>query len=210
MEAMIDGVWEPTAERLASCHEEIIRLQKLVEDLNLLSILERDNLVLHKTRFDLVALITSAVRQFLPQAREKGIALVTDTGNGEAPIYADYDRLMQVLVNLISNGIKYTDAGSIRITIRPLAPAGTAAGIGGEPPHYEISVTDTGIGISEDALPHIFERFYRADKSRNRDTGGAGIGLTIAAAIVAAHGGRISAESRANAPSQGSVFRVVI
>jgi signal transduction histidine kinase len=110
-------------------------------------------------------------------------------------VYADYDRLMQVLINLLSNAVKYTDAGSVDISASPV-PGGCL-----------ITVADTGIGIAESELPHIFERFYRSDKSRNRNSGGAGIGLTIAASIVEAHGGRISVESTAGA---GTVFTVFL
>jgi signal transduction histidine kinase len=214
IEAMLDGVWKPTKTHLASCHEEIRRLHKLVEDLNQLSILERENLVLHKTDFDLAELLRSLMQQFLPAACEKGIELVSDIQ--ESPIHADYDRLMQVFVNLISNAVKYTDAGSITIAVKP---AGKTSGELRENRHYEVTITDTGIGIPEDALPHIFERFYRSDKSRNRNTGGAGIGLTIASAIVEAHGGTISAAintpgaesgSHAGGNGSGSIFTVIV
>jgi signal transduction histidine kinase len=193
IEAMIDGVWEPTAERLTSCHEEIIRLHKLVEDLNLLSILEKENLVLHKTDFDLAKLIASVTGQFLPLAREKGIAL--SARSAASPLYADYDRLMQVFINLLSNAVKYTDRGAVTVEVKPLEEAGRRC--------YAITVADTGIGIGEEDLPHIFQRFYRSDKSRNRGSGGAGIGLSIAAAIAAAHGGRIEAASVPGMPAGG-------
>ncbi|MDR3248104.1 MAG: HAMP domain-containing protein, partial [Treponema sp.] len=218
IEAMLDGIWEPSNERLASCHEEILRLYKLVEDLSLLSILERDNLTLHKTDFDLNKLIDKAIGQFLPLAREKGIEIVTGTGTsapatkpseGSPPLppppappaltlYADYDRLTQVLINLLSNAVKYTDSGTIRVGARQITGNSNTAdkrSAGKKPGNCEITVADTGIGIPPEALPHVFERFYRTDISRNRSTGGAGIGLSIAAAIVEAHGGRISVES---------------
>ncbi|MDR3248675.1 MAG: HAMP domain-containing protein [Treponema sp.] len=200
IEAMLDGVWEPTAERLTSCHEEILRLHKLVEDLSLLSILERDNLVLHRTDFDLAKLIDQAIEQFLPLAREKHIELVADL-KPPLQIYADYDRLMQVLVNLLSNAVKYTDAGSITVEARPVDGL------------WEITVADTGIGIPQEALPHVFERFYRSDASRSRGTGGAGIGLSIVAAIAEAHGGKAVAESpnkKSPGGNRGSIFRITV
>jgi signal transduction histidine kinase len=215
IEAMIDGIWKPTAERLGSCHEEIVRLTKLVEDLNSLSVLEQENLVLKKTDFDLAKLLAAAAEQFGPAAREKGIEIRTELL--PAPVRADYDRLMQVFINLLSNGVKYTDRG--RITLRLSAPEKTAEAAGYR---YKITLSDTGIGIPEEDLPHIFERFYRSDKSRNRGSGGAGIGLSIAAAIVSAHGGRISAENRniprdaekspggTPEPSRGSLFQVLL
>jgi signal transduction histidine kinase len=194
MEAMIDGVWEPTAERLASSYEEIVRLNKLVEDLNLLSILERENLILHKTEVDLAKLVGAAAERFRPAAREKGVEIRL-SAPGVAPVSGDPDRLTQVFANLISNAVKYTDSGRIDIAI------GETRG------YVEVTVADTGIGMGEEELSHVFERFYRSDKSRGRDTGGAGIGLSIAQAIAAAHGGRIRAESKAG---EGSAFTALL
>ncbi|GHU77908.1 sensor histidine kinase [Spirochaetia bacterium] len=207
VEAMIDGVWEPTPERLTSCHEEIVRLTKLVEDLNTLSILERENLILQKKDFDLAALLEHAAEQFRQAAAEKGLAIKTEFLAG-APIYADYDRLMQVFINLFSNAVKYTDQGSITVKLKNAArPSDEDGG-----PTWEITVSDTGIGIPAEELPHIFERFYRSDKSRNRSSGGAGIGLTIAAAIIAAHGGSIAVDSITadGSGDHGSTFRVML
>lgn len=197
IEAMIDGVWEPTAERLSSCYEEIRRLNKLVEDLNFLSILERDNLALHKTDFDLNKLLSSVVERFGPEALEKGIEL-TFVNSGELMVVGDYDRLTQVFVNLVSNAIKYTDHGSVTVKIAAGRDASGEA-------YCEVSVADTGIGMDREELSHIFERFYRSDSSRNRNTGGAGIGLSIVQTIVKVHGGQIVAESE---KGRGSVFRV--
>jgi signal transduction histidine kinase len=190
IEAMIDGVWYPDRERLTSCHEEIIRLTKLVQDLNTLTNLEWHDITLNKTGFDLSKLLETAAEQFKTAAREKGIAVNLDLC--ESPIYADYDRLKQVFINLLSNAVKYTDKGSITIAVRKGVK------------NWSVSVADTGIGIPENESSYIFERLYRSDKSRNRSTGGAGIGLAIAAAIVTAHEGVITAESNGN----GSTFRV--
>lgn len=193
MEAMIDGVWEPTPDRLASCHEEIVRLSKLVEDLGQLSILEQKNLVLNRTDFDLQRLLAFVAQQFLSAASEKGIEIILTAK--ESPIFADYDRLKQVFVNLLSNAVKYTDEGQINVQVNA------------KKEQYIITISDTGIGIPTEEVPHIFERFYRSDKSRNRSTGGAGIGLTIVAAIVSAHRGQIEV---ASASGGGSSFRVVL
>jgi signal transduction histidine kinase len=190
---MIDGVWQATPERLASCHEEVVRLTQLVEDLQLLTNLEWEKITLDKSDFDLAQLLETTAEQFRPAAREKNITIQLDTL--PCPVFADYNRLKQVFINLLSNAVKYTDRGSITIKARKTSEA------------CEITVTDTGIGISADELPRVFERLYRSDKSRNRGTGGSGIGLAIAAAIVKAHGGTISAESTVGS---GSVFRVVV
>jgi signal transduction histidine kinase len=196
VEAMIDGVWKPTEERLKGCHEEILRLTALVEDLQLLTSLEWENLVLDKTVFDLEKMLRQTAEQFIPAAGEKGIAIMLDLQSG--PVNGDYNRLKQVVINLLSNAVAYTDRGSVTLRARPLSS--------GEGRQWEITVADTGIGISPEDLPHVFERFYRSDKSRNRRTGGRGIGLAIAAAIVKAHGGEIYAESGGG----GSLFRVVV
>ncbi|MDR0589394.1 MAG: ATP-binding protein [Spirochaetaceae bacterium] len=209
IEAMIDGVYKPDREHLESCHEEIIRLTKLVADLNVLTSLEDAgedsdkkflnpygiSKNLNKTNFDLAKLVHITVEQFRAAAAEKGITLRLNLI--ESPINADYDRLKQVLMNLLSNAIKYTDSGSITISIEKGAP------------HWDVTIADTGIGIPERDIPHIFERFYRTDKSRNRSTGGAGIGLAIAAAIISAHGGTITVESKSGEDGvTGSTFRV--
>jgi signal transduction histidine kinase len=190
IEAILDGVWKPDQEHLTSCHEEIMRVTRLVEDLNTLTSLEWEAIALNKTEFDLAELLQVTAEQFKAAAYKKNINITLNLI--PSPINADYDRLKQVFINLLSNAIKYTDQGNITISIEI------------SPKNRRISITDTGIGIPPEDLPHIFERLYRTDKSRNRSTGGAGIGLTIAAAIVSAHGGIISAQSGNN----GTTFQV--
>ena len=195
MEAMIDGVWEPTAERLSSAWEEIVRLNKLVEDLNLLSILEQKNIILNKTEFDLARLAAAAAERFRPAAQKKGLTITVEK-IGAVMVNGDYDRLTQALNNLIANALRYTDRGGISIAITETQD------------FCGLAVADTGIGIAEEELDRVFERFYRSDKSRSRAGddalgAGAGIGLSIAQAIAAAHGGRIRAERRSGG---GSVF----
>jgi signal transduction histidine kinase len=194
IEAMIEGVYPMDREQLASCHEEIMRLANLVQDLNTLTSLEWDRIVLNKTEFDLSQLLHITVEQFRSSAAEKGISI--NLALRESEITADYDRLKQVFMNILSNAVTYTDSGSITVSVNETGSAG-----------WEVAIADTGIGIPQAELPHVFERFYRSDKSRSRSTGGAGIGLSIAAAIVNAHGGNISAES---GKSQGSVFTVTL
>ena len=195
MEAMMDGVYKADREHLESCHEEILRLTRLVEDMNILTGYEWKNNTLNKTEFDLGKLLLQITEQWKAKAGEKGIALVLNLNekNREHSIFADYDRIKQVFINLISNAIKYTDSGHITIDMDLLDGM------------WQVSITDSGIGIPKEELNHVFERFYRSDKSRSRNTGGAGIGLSIAAAIVNAHGGSISVE---NCPKGGSIFRV--
>jgi signal transduction histidine kinase len=201
IEAMIDGVYIPDRKRLESCHEEILRLAGLVQDLNTLTSLEWETLSLHQTSFDLSKLLRDAVEQFRVAAEEKGIAF--NVKLRESPVTADYDRLKQVFINLLANAVTYTDQGSVSVS---MAEAGESP-LPQRPRGWEITITDTGIGIPPGDLPHIFERLYRSDKSRRRSTGGAGIGLAIAAAIVRAHGGTIGAESSG---AGGSRFRVYL
>lgn len=192
MEAMIDGIWQPDPERLKSCHEEIVRISRLVGDLEKLAKYEGENLVLTKTTFDVAELARHLLQNFETEFAEKGIAL-RFTGEKEV-INADKDKISQVIVNLLSNALKYTPpGGTVEVSVQ------------GDAQRAEIRVKDSGAGIAPEDLPHIFERFYRADKSRNRLTGGAGIGLTITKAIVDAHNGTIQVHSRVN---EGTEFIV--
>ncbi|MDU2243751.1 MAG: HAMP domain-containing sensor histidine kinase, partial [Paenibacillus sp.] len=138
----------------------------------------------------LVDVIRESEKTVKAQFKEKPIDLIIQE---EIPtvITGDAGRLIQVFVNLLNNAYKYTSEGSIDIRIIETAD------------HVNVSISDTGTGIASDELPHIFERFYRGDKSRNRRTGGAGIGLAIVKAIVEAHGGSIDVESKIN---QGTRF----
>ncbi|HHW01066.1 MAG TPA: HAMP domain-containing protein [Clostridiaceae bacterium] len=194
MEAMIDGIWKPDTERLKSCHEEIIRINRMVGDLEKLARYESENLILTKTNFDISELIRHIIKNFENDFLNKGIDI--EFIGDEEKVTADKDKISQVIINLISNAIKYTPQGG-KVEIR----------VKGLPDVTEISVKDTGKGILPEDLPHIFERFYRADKSRNRMTGGAGIGLTITKAIVEAHKGKIRVSSKVDG---GTEFIVLL
>ena len=194
LEAMIEGVWEPSVDRLQSCYEEISRLSGLVSDLERLAKTESDNLVLNKSDVDLMVIAHSCYDRYEIEAKKKNISLVI--AGSSTIVHADKDRLSQVMENLLSNAIKYTpEYGHIRIEVREAKESST------------IMIEDDGIGIPEQELSLVFERFYRTDKSRNRKTGGAGIGLAIVKSIVTAHGGTVQAESSAE---QGSRFTVTL
>jgi two-component system sensor histidine kinase BaeS len=183
MEAMIDGIWKPSADRLKSCHEEIMRINRMVGDLEKLAKYESENLILTKTSFDISELIRHIIRNFENEFLNKDID-IEFMGEGEI-VKADKDKISQVIINLISNAVKYTpQGGTVEVSVK------------GSHDVTEIVVKDTGKGIPPEDLPHIFERFYRADKSRNRMTGGAGIGLTIAKAIIEAHKGKVQVKSK--------------
>lgn len=189
LEAMIEGLWEITPKRLSNCLEEVKRLSNLVADLERLAKIEGDNLKLNKTHFDLLEMIHVIKSNFSAEAAKKNLSLLV---KGEVVlIYADKDRMSQVVTNLLSNAIKYTpDGGTVCLEVKSQEKSAC------------IIVEDTGIGISKEESALIFERFYRTDKSRNRKTGGAGIGLTIVKSIIAAHNGTISIESKVDVGSR--------
>lgn len=194
IEAMIDGVWEMDTARLASCHEETVRISKLVSDLENLARFEADNLILKKENFDLARLITKIETSFENDIKRKNITVAKEISARR--LTADEDKIEQVLVNLISNALKYTpEGGTIQIRTGENSDA------------VVIAIKDSGIGISSEDLPYIFERFYRADKSRSRATGGSGIGLAIVKFLAEAHGGSVAVESK---PGEGSEFTVTI
>jgi signal transduction histidine kinase len=194
IEAMMEGLWKLTPERLSSCHEEVERISELVRDIENLAMVESDNLKLDKTSVDLSELAEKTLRNFEGDISNKAIA-VSIEGNCPA-IPADRNRIHQVLTNLLSNAVKYTPTnGTIRVLLSE------------EVDTVLLSVEDDGIGIASDEVPFIFERFYRAGKSRNRMSGGTGIGLAIVKSIVAAHGGKIEVESHVD---KGSCFQVML
>ncbi|MDR0924432.1 MAG: HAMP domain-containing histidine kinase [Hungatella sp.] len=194
LEAMIEGLWEATPERLKSCHDEVKRLGTLVEDLGQLAKIEGENLVLNKSRIDLLEIVGTVSDTMKGEISKKNLSLSIEGSQVFAE--ADKNRFSQVIANLLSNAIKYTpEGGAIGILVYETKGCGI------------VKVKDTGIGIPENELPLIFERFYRTDKSRNRKSGGAGIGLAIVRSIVAAHNGTVTAES---IKEQGSCFTVSI
>lgn len=156
--------------------------------------MENGNLALKKTDVDLLELSRSVMGTFESQLREKNL---NGQVSGETSIVSvDRSRMLQVIANLISNAIKYSNnGGAVRVVVEDTKDKGI------------IHVEDSGIGIPQEDLKRIFERFYRTDKSRNRRTGGAGIGLTIVKTIVQAHRGTISVESE---EGRGSRFTVVL
>lgn len=182
LEAMAEGVWEPTPERLMGCYDEIERITGLVKDLERLAVVEGDNFTLVKSNVDLLELVQAVVANFQTESIKNRISVMVE--GDETHVNADRDRLLQVIVNLISNAVKYSvEDGWVRVLVKD------------EPEKGIIIVEDNGIGIPKEELPFIFERFYRTDLSRNRKTGGVGIGLTIVKSIVTAHGGTVKAES---------------
>ena len=185
LEMMMEGVWQATPERLQTCYDEIGRLEKMVADLERLAKFDGEVLELEKAPHDLWELVKTEAEHFP--------AVIHVTGE-PAVLPLDRARISQVLINLLSNAVKYSGEGAfIHVTVQ------------NSPKYARLLVEDNGHGISEEDLPYIFERFYRAEKSRNRSTGGTGLGLTISKNIVEAHGGQIWAESQLG---KGSKFIV--
>ena len=193
MEGLMDGVLPATPETYQQVHTEADRLQRLVNDLQELSRVESGAYQLKLKPVSPVNLIETMVSHLKRQFEEKGIHLETKLDAHLPNVLADKDRILQVLTNLIGNALQYTPPGGSVVI--------TASKVKSE---ILISIIDNGIGISPDNLPFIFNRFYRTDKSRARASGGSGIGLTIAQALVKAHHGRIWVESAGE--GKGSTF----
>ncbi|MBI3942736.1 MAG: HAMP domain-containing protein [Chloroflexi bacterium] len=193
MEGLVDGVLPADPATFLDIQREISRLQRLVNDLLELSRAEAGQISLEIQPAAVSNLIHTAADRLQPQFDDKGVDLDVAVSQDLPLVRVDPGRLAQVLLNLLGNALQYTPSGG-RVTIRAWHEGHAIA----------IAVQDTGIGIPAEALPHIFERFYRVDKSRARTGGGSGIGLTIARHLVEAQGGRIWAESPG--PGQGSIL----
>jgi signal transduction histidine kinase len=195
LEAMLDGVYPADVEHLGPIYEETILLQRLVQDLRLLSLADAGQLALVLTEVDLVALLSAIVDSVQAVADDQGIEIQLDLPQEPLVVEGDADRLRQVVGNLVSNALRYTPAGG-RVMLRAWKADGQAG----------IQVSDTGPGIAPEDLPHVFDRFYRAGTARDRASGGSGLGLAIARALVEAHGGEIGA---ASVPGEGATFTIV-
>lgn len=194
MEGLIDGILPATEETFQQIHAETDRLNRLVNDLQELSRVEAHAYELNLQLLDVASLVNTVAKRLSSQIEAKQIVLRFELAPDLPQVVVDPDRAIQILTNLVANAVQYTsDAGRILISAKPT---------NGE---VQISVQDTGIGIPKEHLPHIFDRFYRVDKSRSRRAGGgSGIGLTIARALVEVHGGRIWVESAGE--GRGSIF----
>jgi two-component system OmpR family sensor kinase/two-component system sensor histidine kinase BaeS len=192
LEALMDGVYDLTPENVAAVHRQTLVLSRLVADLRDVALAEAGQLRLERKPVSLSAMIAQVSESLEAQAREKGVTLRTEARETLPPVEADEQRIAQVLFNLMSNALRHTPRGGTITTSAELRDG-----------RVLVSVRDTGTGIAPEDLPHVFERFYRADRSRARATGGSGLGLTIAKQIVEAHGGQIWAQSWLGA---GSTF----
>ena len=196
LEAIEEGVLEATPERITVMHTEITHLQHLVRDLRTLSLADAGQMPLNREQVETGAFLRRVASAYQLRAEKKGIHLKVETGKNPPFIKIDEERMAQALGNLVGNALRYTPEGSITLA--------TALNTDNE---TLITVTDTGTGIAKEDLSRIFERFYRADQARNLDSGESGLGLAITRAIIEAHGGKITVESKAGS---GTKFEICI
>ncbi|MFC4322397.1 sensor histidine kinase [Litchfieldia salsa] len=180
IEAYQDGIWEPTPNRLQQSHNELMRLVRLVNEMENLLAAENPQIKLQKTDIELWKILTHIKNQFDPLFYEKAVNLKVIEPLDEHWIFGDKDRIIQILTNIINNAFQYTSSGkSVSISIVK------------QNQFVGFVVKDEGVGIGDEDLPYLYERFFRGDKSRDRQTGGIGIGLSIVKALVDAHHGEV-------------------
>lgn len=175
------------------------RLDLLARDLLAISKIESGELRMQETTFPLRGLVEEVIEALESVAETKGVTLVENVAPSLPPVRGDRDQLRQALANLVENGIKYNrEGGRVEVAAEPIMPAEESL-----PQTLRIVVADDGLGIPEAALPRITERFYRVDRSRNRQQGGTGLGLAIVKHVLEAHGRSLHVESK---PGHGSAF----
>jgi signal transduction histidine kinase len=195
LEALSDGVVEEpemVKRYLATAQRDVMSLSALIDDLFQMSQLDAGGFPLQRAPASLSDLVSDTLESFSQLAKQQEVTLEGQVESDVDPVLMDTQAIGRVLNNLISNALRHTPArGRVSVWVRRAAPG------------VEVTVSDTGEGIRAQDIPHVFERFYRGEKSRNRGTGGAGLGLAIARGIVHAHGGDIQVESQ---PGKGTQF----
>jgi len=193
MEGLMDGGLPAESETYQQVHQEVDRLQRMVADLQELSRVESGAVPLNLQPVPVERLVDTVTERLSRLFMDKGVQLDRDLPGQLPPVLGDEDRLIQVIMNIVGNALKYTPEGrKVAVSARLQDQV------------VLLAVKDNGLGISAEHLPHLFTRFYRVDKSRARASGGSGIGLTIAKSIIEAHGGRIWVESEGE--GKGSTF----
>ncbi len=195
-EALIDGVFPPTPDNIEPIYQQTLLLRRLVNDLRELALAEAGELQMSWEPVDLAEIILRAVKGMQSSAENKGVDIEYELRDTPLWVQGDAQRLEQVLLNLLSNAVRYTPKGGT-VKVRGWRQGG----------QVYCQVEDSGPGIRPEDIPHVFERFWRADRSRSRETGGTGLGLAIARKWVEAHRGRIWVESP---PSRGAIFTFVL
>jgi len=192
LESLQEGVVQPSSEMIMSLHDEVVRISRLVNDMQDLSLAEAGELRLNRCPVKLEELLDRVMIPFSGEAQNRRIHFSADLPQTPVVLSVDEDKIVQVLLNLLGNALRYTpEGGRIELSARQ------------DDREITFSVRDTGAGIEPGELTNIFERFYRTDHSRSRSGGGAGLGLAIAKGLVEAHGGKIWAQSN---PGEGSRF----
>lgn len=193
IEAIQDGISQADTDSIQSLHQETLHLQRLVDDLYTLSMSDDGSLSYRKTTLNLTELLHETLAQFAHNIRDGNLNLQQDITAEHIMLTGDRQRLQQLLQNLLKNSLRYTDApGTLHISLQRVHTAAHK-----EPPSIVLTIEDSAPGVPDAALPHLFERLYRVDSSRNRATGGAGIGLSICHNIAQAHNGKITASHSA-------------
>jgi len=193
LEAWLDRVITPTSDQVASVYDETVLLSRLITDLRDLSLAEAGQLKMYQNATELGEFIFTEIASVQTRCREKQISISADLPTGLPLVLIDKDRVRQVLHNLVDNALRYTPArGKIKIGAEYKKPGWVT-----------VTVSDTGAGISRKDLPHVFDHFYKADPSRQRGHGGAGIGLAMVKRVVELHGGKVWVKSRAG---KGTTF----
>lgn len=194
LETLLNGAMDdPKVNKhfLQKANQNTVNLSNLLNDLIDISMIESGEMRMSYRYFDINIFIQSIISEFIPIAEEKNIKLIFNPAKEGLQVFGDKDKLRQVFVNLLQNAIKYTDDGSIEVLLEE------------DKKLVNITVKDTGIGIPEDDLNRVFERFYRVDKARSRAVGGTGLGLAIVKHIIEAHNSKIIVQSRLG---EGSTF----
>jgi len=197
LEAMEDGTLSPTAARLQMMQQEVDVLMRLVADLRTLSLADAGQLALHKEPVDVVNLLGQVQAAYAHQAQQQDVEIEVETAVSQPTIELDKARMRQVLDNLVSNALRYTPTGGI-VTLAAHSKKN----------NLQLEISDTGAGIPEADLPHIFNRFYRGDSSRQEGAGESGLGLAIVKSLVEAMDGEISVESEGK--NQGTAFIIML
>jgi two-component system, OmpR family, sensor histidine kinase BaeS len=195
LEGMLDGVAEADASTLTMLRGQTDRLRRLADDISLVSLAEEHQLKMEPEHVFIGDLLRAAEAQARTLYATKGVNLLVEHPSENAVLIGDRERVLQVLTNLLDNALRHTEEGD-RATLR--ADVTDEAVV--------VCVEDTGHGIAEQHLPHLFERFYRIDGARDRAHGGSGIGLAIVRSITEAHGGRVTAQSRG--VGHGATFKI--
>jgi signal transduction histidine kinase len=197
LEGIEDQVIPATPDTWRTMRQQTARMRRLVDDVDSVSRAEERRISPHPHPMAIDDVVADVVHAAAAAYRDKGVRLHHRPSPTPAQVRADRDRLREILDNLLDNALRHTPAGG---TVTAVTTA--------DPRHVVVTVTDTGDGIAAEHLPHIFDRFYRADRGRSRTTGGSGIGLTIARALAHAHAGDLTAAS--GGPGRGAAFTLTL